>query len=141
MYERRQDGGSPYGGRCGRRMNCRQTTMRNCGIPWSGGELLRCARPAPGLGGNTHGAAEGVGKITGVAETGQVWRAAILAATRLPTSRGGARRPAEPSDDWKQLFENNSPLARGLTRPRPFADPQTVTILNVQGASAGQCCS
>ena len=27
--------------------------------------------------------------------------------------------------------------ARVLTRPRLFADPQTVTILNVQGASAG----
>jgi hypothetical protein len=72
-----------------------------------------------------------------------------------------AQFTAEPSDDWKQLFENNLPLARGRgalrllrssrfaltqpdrfatgasTRPRPFADSQTTTILNVQGAPAG----
>ena len=41
----------------------------------------------------------------------------------------------------KQLFENNSPYGRELTRPRPFADHQSRTILNVQGASAVQCCS
>jgi len=68
---------------------------------------------------------------------------------------------AEPSDDWKQLVRNNLPLTHGRgalrllrssrfaltqpdrfatgasTRPYTFADPQTVTILNVQGAPAG----
>ena len=75
-----------------------------------------------------------------------------------------AQFTAEPSDDWKQLFENNLPLSRGrgalrllrssrvaLTqpdrfatgaspRPRPFANPLTATNLNVQGAPAGSCC-
>jgi hypothetical protein len=37
-------------------------------------------------------------------------------------------------------FKYNLPHARGLTRPRPFANPQTVSILNVQGAPAGQSC-
>ena len=41
---------------------------------------------------------------------------------------------------WRALEQGLFPFMMnegGLTRPRPFTDPKTITILNVQGVPAG----
>ena len=77
---------------------------------------------------------------------GRIPRIDVVAnlATVLNTTTDYLLSRTERDDDYRDFFgikrlvaERGLPLARGLTRPRPFADPKTTTILNVQGAPAG----